>query len=57
MLIVCTVPGLEDETAEPDRETDLWWEKDYPIYGGGFATAIYPKLHWRAVDYLIVPVI
>lgn len=54
MIIVCTSDLMGPETAEVDRETDVWFEKDLTIYGQ-YASMIYPKLHWKLVDEIIMP--
>ena len=46
MIIICTSPLMDGLTAEADRETDVWYEKDY-IFEGKYAVMIYPKLHWK----------
>lgn len=44
---------MDDWTAEVDRETDVWYERDY-IVQGQYAVMIYPKLHWKPVDDLVI---
>lgn len=55
MIIVCTTEELSGETMEVDRETDLWFERDFDIEGK-YALMIMPKTCWKAVDTVVIPV-
>lgn len=55
MIIICTSELLNHETADVDRECDVWYEKDYTVYGQ-YAVMIYPKLHWKPVNQIIMPI-
>lgn len=54
MIIACTSELLTGETAEVDRECEVWYEKDYIVYGS-YSVMIYPKLCWKPVQDLILP--
>lgn len=54
MIIVCTSELMGPETAEVDRETDIWFEKDLNMYGQ-YASMVYPKLHWKLVTEITIP--
>jgi hypothetical protein len=53
VIIICTTEMLEGETAEADREQDLWFERDYNVQGY-YAVMIFPKTCWKQVEELIV---
>ena len=44
---------MSGQTVEVDRETDVWYEADYIVYGQ-YALMIYPKLCWKPVDELVI---
>lgn len=53
MIIVCTSELMDGETADVDRECEVWYEKDYTVYGH-YAVMIYPKLHWKPAGELVI---
>lgn len=53
MVIICTSSLLGGETAEIDRECDVWYEKDF-IVQGMYAVMVYPKAHWRPLEELVI---
>ena len=55
MIIVCTTEELSGETMDVDRETDLWFERDFDIEGK-YAVMIFPKTCWKAVETIVIPI-